>query len=470
MLDQADQIGTVWLPVPHLLLLPFTYITPLWVSGIAGCITGMIYLIVCCSYLFLTIRFITKSNFAAWMGFFLFLFNPNVLYMYTTAMMEPVLIMFMISALYFALKWTVTKSSFHLLMAGLLTAMAVGSRYEGWFFAVILAGLIFLSEALNKGKPFKYTRNFLILPAVFVILWFAYNHFYQGDFLAFQRGEYSSQAQMQQFEEAGRLPTKGNWAISFFTYNSTIITTCGIITVLLFIPALIFYAFRTKFKKYSLLPLSLIMIYPFSVLSLYLGQVMIELPNTDPSGYWNSRYGLILLPGIILFIGYLFSSVSRYREFRFVLPVIILLQSALWINNFPESAPTIAEANSLKMVKPQLRRVSDYFHKNYDGGNIFYDDLAISFFSGSGIPMNQRIHNYTYMLRDAALQKPSDFVEWVLLNPGNPNDRIYPLIKDNPDFNKNFKLQYIDNDLYVYKRNPGLPPITDIHEYVKDKN
>src|SRR5690606_18146290 len=187
------------------------------------------------------------------------------------------------------------------------------------------------------------------------------NHFYQGDFLAFQRGEYSSQAQMQQFEEAGRLPTKGNWAISFFTYNSTIITTCGIITVLLFIPAFIFYAFRTKFKKYSLLPLSLIMIYPFSVLSLYLGQVMIELPNTDPSGYWNSRYGLILLPGIILFIGYLFSSVSRYREFRFVLPVIIILQSALWINNFPESAPTIAEANSLKMVKPQLRRVSDYF-------------------------------------------------------------------------------------------------------------
>lgn len=463
----VSQIGTVWLPIPHLLLLPFTYITPLWVSGFAGCITGLVYLIVSCSYIFLTIRLFSKSNLAAWLGMLLFLFNPNILYMYTTAMTEPVLIMFMISALYFLLKWTYTKSSFHLLMAGLLTAMAVGSRYEGWFFAVSLAGLLFISEIINKGKPFRTTRNFIILPAVFVLLWFAYNHFYQGDFLAFQRGEYSSQAQMLQFEETGRLPTKGDLGLSFFTFNSALITTCGIITVFIFISAFLFYLFRTRLRSYSLLPLALILIYPFSVLSLYLGQVMIELPSTLPSGYWNSRYGLILLPGMVFFMGYLFAWLLKRKELKFILPAIVLLQSTLWIHDFPESAPTIAEAKSLKLIKPQLRRVTEYFYENYKGGNILYDDLAISFFSGSGIPMNERIHNYTYKLKDAAVNKPSEFVEWILLNPGNPNDRIYPLIKDNSDFNKNFDLHYIDNDIYVYKRKNGLPQVIDIHEFIR---
>ena len=36
-----QMLGTVWLPVPHLLYLPFTQIDPLWWNGLAGGIVGL---------------------------------------------------------------------------------------------------------------------------------------------------------------------------------------------------------------------------------------------------------------------------------------------------------------------------------------------------------------------------------------------------------------------------------------------
>src|SRR5919199_5505590 len=37
----VTQLGTVWLPVPHVLMLPFVWIDPLWRSGLAGSLVGL---------------------------------------------------------------------------------------------------------------------------------------------------------------------------------------------------------------------------------------------------------------------------------------------------------------------------------------------------------------------------------------------------------------------------------------------
>ena len=42
-----QQLGTVWLPAPHVLLMPFVYFFPLYQSGLAGGLLGAMCMAVC---------------------------------------------------------------------------------------------------------------------------------------------------------------------------------------------------------------------------------------------------------------------------------------------------------------------------------------------------------------------------------------------------------------------------------------
>ena len=41
-IESYGQLGTVWLPLQHIAMLPFVWVTTLWQSGIAGAIPGML--------------------------------------------------------------------------------------------------------------------------------------------------------------------------------------------------------------------------------------------------------------------------------------------------------------------------------------------------------------------------------------------------------------------------------------------
>ncbi len=146
-------LGTVWLPVPHLLLQPFVVIDALFYSGLAGSCVGFLCFVVTVVMLFLSIRLIARHELTAWVGLAVFVLNPNVLYLQTTTLTEPVLLMSMTAAGYFLLYWSKRGSNSSLLMAGLLTTLAVGSRYDGWFFALSAAALISLTVYLRWRDP-----------------------------------------------------------------------------------------------------------------------------------------------------------------------------------------------------------------------------------------------------------------------------------------------------------------------------
>ena len=86
------QLGTVWLPVPHILMQPFIQIDFLWHTGLAGSIVGYFCFEVAAISLFLSVRLITRHELAAWIGLAVFISNPNMLYVQTTALTEPVLL------------------------------------------------------------------------------------------------------------------------------------------------------------------------------------------------------------------------------------------------------------------------------------------------------------------------------------------------------------------------------------------
>src|SRR5260221_680090 len=55
------QIGTVWLPLPHVLMIPFAWNDFLWHTGFAGSIISMFSYIICILFIYKIIILVTES-------------------------------------------------------------------------------------------------------------------------------------------------------------------------------------------------------------------------------------------------------------------------------------------------------------------------------------------------------------------------------------------------------------------------
>src|SRR5450755_3328000 len=66
VLDNATpglaQLGGVWLPLPHLVMLPFIWNDYLWRTGLAGSLPSMICYLISAVYLFLAARRLTRDS------------------------------------------------------------------------------------------------------------------------------------------------------------------------------------------------------------------------------------------------------------------------------------------------------------------------------------------------------------------------------------------------------------------------
>ncbi len=96
------QLGTVWLPLPHLLDIPFIVNDRLWQTGLGASIPSMIAYVAGTLGVFRLVKGLA-SGAAAWIAALIYALNPNLLYMQATAMGESLyLALFVWSAVYFA--------------------------------------------------------------------------------------------------------------------------------------------------------------------------------------------------------------------------------------------------------------------------------------------------------------------------------------------------------------------------------
>ena len=92
------QLGTVWLPLPHLLMIPFIWSDTMWQSGAGGSIPSMIAYVLGVVGIFRLMRGMLETDVrtkpaagvGAWAAAFAYGANPNLIYMQATAMTESV--------------------------------------------------------------------------------------------------------------------------------------------------------------------------------------------------------------------------------------------------------------------------------------------------------------------------------------------------------------------------------------------
>jgi len=188
-------IGTVWLPLPHLLLLPFASIDSFFYSGIAGAFVGIPCLIGTGVLLFLLVKRITGSAPAAFLMASLYGLNPNVVYMSLTPMDEPSLIFFITLAGYALYRWLSDYSRSWFLICALAVMLATLCRYEAWPLAPLVV-FVGMSKAVSQWRGTQKPEAIRIAAISFLscaglALWFLWHFIVFGNPFEFARGTYS---------------------------------------------------------------------------------------------------------------------------------------------------------------------------------------------------------------------------------------------------------------------------------------
>jgi 4-amino-4-deoxy-L-arabinose transferase-like glycosyltransferase len=279
-----ENIGTVWLPLPHLLLIPFVSIDSLFYSGIAGLFVGIPCLVGTSVLLFLIIRRIIDSSAIAFLSACLLGLNPNVVYMALTPMSEPSLFFFVTLSGYGFLRWLQSHGERWLVVSALAVMLASLCRYDAWLlvpFVSIVAAYNGISS-WTKQRKVAALRSFAISGICWagIAFWLGWNRIQYGDALEFAHRTFS-------LGQSGlnNSPYYASQGL-FLILGRAVLTVFG--PLILFMSAFVFVRFRSLLVERIQLSLLVFFILPlvFTLAALLLGFVQI-----DRWG-WNWRYVL----------------------------------------------------------------------------------------------------------------------------------------------------------------------------------
>jgi hypothetical protein len=328
------QLGSVWLPLPHVLMIPFIYSNAVWQNGSGGSIPSMIAYVFGVVGIFRLVQGalgsdpLTKpaANIGAGAAAFVYGANPNLIYMQSTAMTESLyLALSTWSVVYFAefirsLRETAKPKNelrpkamrAALFWCACCVAAAEFTRYDGWFMATVMGStivIIALRNWQNIGLR-KAAVKFLVIIAISPALWLAYNRVIYGSALEFATGPYSARAIEQRVGAPNPALHNAKVAAIYFLKSAQLNLADGNWGRFWLAGALAALALAT-WKARAQLPLLLLLWAPlvFYALSIAYGSVPIHVHTWWPFATFNQRYGLQLLPMFAVSIGVLAASV-----------------------------------------------------------------------------------------------------------------------------------------------------------------
>lgn len=443
------QIGTVWLPLPHVLMIPFAVNDVLWNTGLAGSIVSMLAYIFSTVAIYKLLKLITNNVYGAVIGAAVFALNPNLLYFQSTPMTEPLLLASIIVAIYYFVKYIKGSALVDLILCAIFVSASTLIRYDGWFLFLSLSLLIPFLNLFLKGrrKAESALVLFLSLGGLGIFLWFLWNLTIFGDAFYFISGPYSAAAQQKVLKSVGQLPTQGNVLTASFYYMWSVIENNGLFITIGAVLGLFITPFILKNKSMIVVVGALLTPIIFNIIALFMGQsAMNILQAPDNPGLFNIRYGMMALPAIAIILGI----VATNKYLRILVVALVLFQSVLF---FQQGQP-ITLRDGLGGLKNTYYTIeaSAWLKENYEGGLIL-TSLAShdAFVARTQIPMKNYIHEGTREYWHNALKQPSKDATYITVLT-DPPDLVYRDIIKTQDFKDNFVLIHSYGKFEIYKK------------------
>jgi len=322
-----SQLGSVWLPLPHILLLPFVQVYSWWANGLAGVFPSALAFGAACAGIYrLARRWLPPATAALALAFFAT--NPNLLYLQTTAMTEPLFVCEMIWLTVWLVEWRAglgdekRRDSQRLWLIAMVLVAAVFTRYDGWLMALLAwmgIGLT-LARRHELGSRAYWLASILIVAAP--VAWFVYNAAAFGDWLYFVRGPYSAAAIEMRTSVPGFPPHPGwhNPWVAFLFYMKAVELDAAAVAWgnALLVLSLVGAACASVTLRHRAIGWTLLLALPvpFYAYSVAYGSVPIFLPVWWPHSWYNLRYGIEVLPALALELGFVAEwAISFFPQF-----------------------------------------------------------------------------------------------------------------------------------------------------------
>ena len=420
-----EQLGTVWLPLPHLLMLPFVTRDGWWRSGLAGAIPSAASFVIAGAFLFAAARRLYLSTAAGVAAALLFALNPNMLYLQSIPMTEALFAAALAALLWATIWFRSRQSMWAVLVAAVASNAASLTRYEGWFLIPFVA-VYFLVTARHKS----HALVFAILAALGPLAWLAHNQYYYSNALEFYNGEGSAQAiYAGELAQGGaRYPGDHNWRLAFEYYFTAITLMQGWILVL-------FSALgaAAALGKKIWWPLLLLALPPaFYVWSIHSSGTPLFVPTLWPSqpvhnlfSWYNTRYAVAALPLAALATAGMVALLQPKLQATGAAVVVLAVAASSIYSAALAGSPLCWKESSVNSVarRAWTEQAADYLASHYQPGDgIIYSfgDLT-GVLREAGIPLREGLHQGNRPSWDAAVLRPDLFFreQWALAIAGD---------------------------------------------------
>ena len=440
------QLGSVWLPLPHLLLIPFVAVYGWWANGFAGVIPSALAYVAGCAGIYRLARQWLEPAAAA-MSLAFFAANANLLYLQTTAMTEPLFLCELIWCVVWLVEWrrgldTEPRQTGRLLWRiAIALVAAIFTRYDGWILALLAWTGVGLT-LLRRGE--LRSRTFWIASAVVVaapLTWLMYNALVFGDWLDFARGPYSAKAIEIRTATPGSGPPHPGWhnpwvSLIFFVKTGEMDATAlawgnKVLTLSVLGTLGGWLAPRRDAFAWSLL---LWLPVPFYAYSIAYGSVPIFLPVWWPHSWYNTRYGMEMLPGLAVGLGMMAQLViGAVREFkvtwtRYAIGLLCVLAAWNAWKVLSEEPLTYVESmknvESRRPLEDEIAPLLRMLLKDRPGGMVLMKTSVFpQIVARTGIPLRQTINESDRWMYTDALAEPAEHAAIAVAFEGDDVDR-----------------------------------------------
>jgi hypothetical protein len=423
------QIGAVWLPLPHLLDLPA-------VASDWGYRTGYVAAALSVGAMALGLaaisRFLfraTSSPVAAAVAPVLVLTNPNVLYLTSTPMTEPLLFGLSFVAVSAIARWVDTGTARDGRRAGAVLMCLVLTRYEGWLVASALVALAWLTTWRDRGwRAFAFAGYIGVAIVSFLVLgwattgsWFVTGGFFEPDETA--RGKFGASAQ---------LVLDGLEALGGYTLLAAAMAGAAMAAI----------SIATQ-KRQLALTLALAAAALLPMYAFYEGH-----PH-------RIRYMVPLIAASGVLAAVAIGSVPR--RLQAIAALVVVAGATYERPPLDQQAPMVLEAQWETPYRRAREAVTAYLEASHDGSPILASMGSLGHYmqesSHAGFYLRDFLHEGNGDLWSAALDAPGRHVNWVLIEErAEGGDILYARKIKDPSYLAGFDRVVEGGGMVLYRK------------------
>jgi hypothetical protein len=452
-----QQIGAVWLPLPHLLNALPVQIDLLYRTGLFAITISILSLAVAAGATAWIVARLTDSNWAGAIAAGVFALNPNVLYLQSTPMTEPLLMALTLLSVAMLMAWCDARSVMALdardqdtlppggyrtvssAMVGTALMLACMTRYEAWpVMAAALVGAVWVRWRQGTGltDAVQDVMRVALYPALAIAGFIVFSRIVTGAWFASDFFVPENTAKGHPYDALAEVA----WGVR--TLSGYGLLAAGLAGAAILVAMGLF----SRRRAAAILPLALAATVAVAWLAFIDGHP------------YRIRYMVPLLAAQAVFAGCA-AGILKQSSLRTVAVTGLALVAAFELRPLDASAPMVVEAQWDRPNIAARDRVSAYLASNYHGETVMASMGSLGHYmqdlSRSGFGIRDFLHEGNGDIWLAAIEDPRPFAGWLLIEEkAEGGDMLAKRARENPAFLGGFSRVSEAAGVALYRRNP----------------